>query len=153
MEEIQRGLIDIDTLSKELMKSVLGQYMQFDPKRQQFVFTEEWDGLNNNLKLLTYLIGRKGVSAAGHLSDEEAAASKTIIEQTQLHSGSVNYTVKVLFDDKIIDKTESGKCYVPNAKLLIVAGMIRKSQSGELAKGVARKKTRRSKEAREGGNK
>ena len=150
MEETQEGLIDIDALSRELMKSVLGPYMQFDPKRQQFVFTEDWDELNNNLKLLTYLIGRKGISAAGHLSDEEAASSKTIIEQTHMPSGSVNYAVKVLFDDKTIDKTESGKCYVPNAKLLIVAGMIRKSQNGEPARVVARRKTRVSKKDREG---
>lgn len=150
MEEVKGGLIDIDALSKELMMSVLGPYVQFDPGRQEFVFTEEWNKLNNNLKLLTYLIGRKGVSVAGHLSDEEAAESKTIIEQTRLPSGSVNYSVKVLFDGRIIAKTESGKCYVPSAKLLIVAGMIGEAQKREAPKVVARKKTRKRKEAREG---
>jgi hypothetical protein len=147
MKDAQTGLIDIDALSKELMKSVLGPYMQFDPNRQQFVFTEEWDALNNNLKLLTYLIGRKGISATGHLSDEEAASSKTIIKQTHLPGGSVNYSVKMLFDDKIIDKTESGKCYVPNAKLLIVAGMIRRSQSGRADKAIGRRSNKKIKEA------
>lgn len=150
MEEVEGGLVDINALSKELMKSVLGPYVQFDPGRQEFVFTEEWNKLNNNLKLLTYLAGRKGVSASGHLSDEEAASSKTIIEQTHLPSGSVNYTVKVLFDDKIIAKTESGECYVPSAKLLVVAGMIRDAQGGEVPKLVTRKKTRKRKRAKEG---
>lgn len=144
MEGIERGLVDIDALSKELMKSVLGPYVQFDPKRQEFVFTEEWNELNNNLKLLTYLIGRKGVSASGHLSDEEAVSSKTIIEQTHLPSGSVNYAVKMLFDGKTIAKTESGECYVPSAKLHIVAGMIRDAQK-EGPQQVTKKKTRKRK--------
>ncbi len=144
MVEAEGGLIDIDALSKELMKSVLGPYVQFDPTRQEFVFTEEWNKLNNNLKLLTYLIGRKGVSASGHLSDEEAASSKTIIEQTHLPGGSVNYSVKMLFDDKIIAKTGSGKCYVPSAKLHIVAGMIRDAQT-EGPKPVTKRKTRKRK--------
>jgi len=144
MEEVERGLVDIDALSKELMKSVLGPYVQFDPSRQEFVFTEEWNKLNNNLKLLTYLIGRKGVSASGHLSDEEAASSKTIIEQTHLPSGSVNYVVKILFDGKVIAKNEAGKCYVPSAKLRIVVGMIQEAQT-EQSKVVPRKKIRRRK--------
>jgi len=149
MEEIEGGLVDIGALSKELMKSVLGPYVQFDPNRQEFVFTEEWNELNNNLKLLTYLVGRKGVSASGHLSDEEAASSKTIIEQTHLPSGSVNYSVKMLFDGKIIAKSESGKCYVPSAKLRIVAGMIREAQK-EDSKVVPRKKTKKRKSTSQG---
>lgn len=149
MEEVERGLVDIDALSKELMKSVLGPYVQFDPSRQEFVFTEEWSKLNNNMKLLIYLIGRKGVLASGHLSDEEAASSKTIIEQTHLPGGSVNYAVKMLFDGKIIAKTESGKCYVPNAKLRIVAGMIQEAQSEE-PKVSPRKKSRKRKGSRGG---
>lgn len=144
MEEIEGGLVDIGALSKELMKSVLGPYVQFDPGRQEFIFTEEWNKLNNNLKLLTYLIGRKGMLASGHLSDEEVVSSKTIIEQTQLPGGSVNYSVKTLFDAKIIAKTESGKCYVSNAKLHIVAGMIRDAQM-EGPKPVTKRKTRKRK--------
>ena len=132
MEEIEGGLVDIQVLSKELMKSVLGPYIQFDPSRQEFLFTEEWDKLSNNLKLLTYLVARKGVSAAGHLSGEEAAAPKTIAEQTHLPSGSITYTGKVLFDDlKVIAKTQSGKYFVPSAKLLAVKGMIERAGKEE----------------------
>lgn len=150
MQEIEGGLVNINALSKDLMKSVLGPYVQFDPSLQEFVFTEEWNKLNNNLKLLTYLVGRKGVSASGHLSDKEAAAPKTITEQTHLAGGSVSYSVKMLFDDKIIAKTESGECYVPSAKLLVVAGMIRDAQGGEAPKLVARKKARKKKRVKEG---
>ncbi|GAI02221.1 unnamed protein product [marine sediment metagenome] len=89
MEEVKEGLVDIQVLSKELMKSVLGPYVQFDRERQEFVFTEEWNKLNNNLKILTYLIGRKGMLAARHLSDEEAVAPKTITEQTYMPSGEM----------------------------------------------------------------
>lgn len=131
MEHIEGGLVDIQALSKELMKSILGPYIQFDPSRQEFLFTEEWDKLGNNLKLLTYLVARKGVSAAGHLSDEEAAAPKTIEEQTHLPSGSISYTLKVLFDNKLIDKTELGKYFVPSAKLLVVKGMIERAGKEE----------------------
>ncbi len=131
MEEVEGGLVDIRALSKELMKSILGAYIQFDPGRQEFLFTEEWDKLSNNLKLLTYLVARKGVSAAGHLSDEEAAAPKTIAEQTHLPSGSITYSGKVLFDDKVIAKTEQGKYFVPSAKLLAVKGMIERAGKEE----------------------
>ena len=149
MEEVEGGLINIDALSKELMKSVLGPYVQFDPDRQEFVFTEEWNRLNNNLKLLTYLIGRKGVSASGHLTDEEAVLPKTVIEQTHLPSGSVAYTIKILFDGKIIAKTGSGKCYVPSAKLRIVAGMIQQVQREEPVVSP-RKKSKKRKGSRRG---
>ena len=76
MEEIEEGIVNIQALSRELMKSVLGPYVQFDPERQEFVFTEEWNKLNNNLKILTYLVGRKGMLTAGHLSGEEAVEPK-----------------------------------------------------------------------------
>lgn len=132
MEEVEGGLVDIQALSKGLMKSVLGPYIQFDPSRQEFLFAEEWDKLGNNLKLLTYLVARKGVSAAGHLSDEEAAAPKTIEEQTHLPSGSITYTGKVLFDElKVIGKTEKGKYFIPSAKLLAVKGMIERAEKVE----------------------
>lgn len=131
MEEVKEGLVDIQVLSKELMKSVLGPYVQFDRERQEFVFTEEWNKLNNNLKILTYLIGRKGMLAARHLSDEEAVAPKTITEQTYMPSGSVGFTLKTLFDSNLLDRTESGKYYVPSAKLLVVKGMIEKAGKEE----------------------
>lgn len=131
MEQVKEGLVDIQALSKELMKSVLGPYVQFDPERQEFVFTEEWDRLTNNLKILTYLIARKAMLAAGHLSDEEAVAPKTITEQTYMPSGSVGFTLKTLFDSNLLDRTESGKYYVPNAKLLVVKGMMEKAGKEE----------------------
>lgn len=127
MEEIEGALIDIQELSKEVMKTVLGPYVQFDPNKQEFIFTERWAKLENNLKILTYLIGRKGMVAQGHLSDEEPVAQKTIITQTQLPNGSVGYSVKMLYDGKLIDKTGMGKYYVTNAKLLIVKGMIERA--------------------------
>lgn len=126
MEEAKEGLVDIQALSKELMKSVLGPYVQFDRERQEFLFTEEWNKLNNNLKILIYFVGRKGMLAAGHLSDEEAAAPKTITDQTYMPSGSVRYTLKTLFKDHLINRTASGNYYVPSAKLLVVKGMIEK---------------------------
>lgn len=126
MEEAKEGIIDIQALSKALMKSVLGPYVQFDPERQEFVFTEEWNKLNNNLKILTYLVGRRGMLATGHLSDEEAVTPKTIADQTYMPSGSVGFTLKTLFEGKLIDRTESGRYYVPSAKLLVVKGMIEK---------------------------
>jgi len=131
MEQVKEGLVDIQALSKELMKSVLGPYAQFDPERQEFVFTEEWNRLTNNLKILTYLIGRKGMVAAGHLSDEEAVAPKTITEQTYMPSGSVGFTLKTLSDSNLLDRTESGKYYVPSAKLLVVKGMMEKARKEE----------------------
>lgn len=156
MEEVEVGLVDIQALSKELMRSILGPYIQFDPSRQEFLFTEEWDKLGNNLKLLTYLIARKGVSATGHLSDEEAAAPKTIREETHLPGGSITYTGKVLFDDlKVIDKTEEGKYFVPSAKLLVVKGMIERAGKEESPRRApvkgkrARSKIKRRKKASE----
>lgn len=126
MEKVTEGLVSIQALSKELMKSVLGPYVQFDPEQQEFVFTEEWNKLNNNLKILTYLVGRKGISASGHLSDEEAVAPKTIADETYMPSGSVRYTLKILFEDHLINRTESSRYYVPSAKLLVVKGMVEK---------------------------
>ena len=130
MEEIEGALVDIQEISKDVMKTVLGPYVRFDPNRQEFIFTESWAKLNNNLKILTYLIGRKGMVAQGHLSDEEPVAQKVIITQTQLPAGSVGYSVKLLYDGKLIDKTETGKYYVTSAKLLIVKGMIEKAVEG-----------------------
>lgn len=127
MDEIEGALVDIQELSKEIMKTVLGPYVQFDPNKQEFIFTPRWAKLENNMKILTYLIGRKGMVAQGHLSDEEPVAQKAIFTQTQLPSGSVGYTVKMLYDGKLIDKTDTGKYYVTNAKLLIVKGMIERA--------------------------
>lgn len=150
MEEIDRALVDIQELSKEIMKTVLGPYVQFDPNRQEFIFTERWAKLDNNLKILTYLIGRKGMVANGHLSDEEAVAQKAIIAQTKLPDGSVNYSIKMLYDRKLIDRTETGKYYVASAKLLIVKGIIERAVEGAQSmekstqkKGKAKKRARR----------
>jgi len=142
MEEIEGALVDIQELSKEIMKTVLGPYVQFDPNKQEFIFTERWAKLENNLKILTYLIGRKGMVAQGHLSDEEPVAHKAIGTQTQLPRGSVGYTVKMLYDGKLIDKTDTGKYYVTNAKLLIVKGMIERAieQAQPIGKSMEKKR-------------
>lgn len=141
MEEIEKALVDIQELSKEVMKTVLGPYVQFDPNRQEFIFTERWAKLDNKLKILTYLIGRKGMVAQGHLSDEEPVVPKAIMAQTQLPAGSVSYSIKMLYDDKLIDKTEKGKYYVTSAKLLIVKGMIERAVEGAqpMGKSIAKK--------------
>lgn len=152
MEEIEEGVVNVQALSKELMKSVLGPYVQFDPERQEFVFTEEWNKLNNNLKILIYLVGRKGMLAAGHLSDEEAVTPKTIADQTYMPSGSVGFTLKTLFEGKLIDRTKSGKYYVPSAKLLVVKGMlesVRKEETPERAPIKGKRTRKRIKKRRE----
>lgn len=151
MEEVKEGLVDIQALSKELMKSLLGPYVQFDPDRQEFVFTEEWNKLDNNLKIVTYLVGRKGMSAAGRLTDEEPVSPKTIADQTYMPRGSVGFTLKTLYAGNLIDRTESGEYYVPSAKLLVVKGMIesagkvetpaRTSIKGKRVRGRTKKKT------------
>ncbi len=145
MEEVKEGLVDIGAISTELMKSVLGPYVQFDRSRQEFIFPDAWQRLNNDLKLLSYLVGRKGVRAAGHLSDEEATAPKTMIEQTRMPSGSVSYTLKVLSDSNLIAKSESGKYYVPNAKLLVVKGMIEGARKGEGGKTIPKRRGKKGK--------
>ena len=142
MEEVEAGLIDIDAVSKELMKSVLGPYVQFDRVKQEFVFTERWNELSNPLKLLTYLVGRKGLYAAGYLNDEEAVAHGSMVEQMHLPSGSVGYAAKNLFDRKIIAKTDSGKYFVPSAKLLVASGMIRGAGKGKVSQVAVRKRAR-----------
>jgi len=150
MEKIEGALVDIQELSKEVMKTVLGPYVQFDPNRQEFIFTEKWAKLDNNLKILTYLIGRKGMVAQGHLSDEEPVVPKAITTQTQLPAGSVSYSIKMLYEGKLVDKTETGKYYVTSAKLLIVKGMIERAAEGAQPlgksmskKGKAKKRARR----------
>lgn len=111
-------------VDQELVAKILAPFLRIDRDSCSIVPNERWLALNNELKIIVFLVARKAMKLRDLLIDNEGALPAEIEKETGLKGGSVRPRLRDLFEQKIIDKTGDARYFVPNYSLTKIKTMI-----------------------------
>jgi len=111
-------------IDQGLVAKILSHFLKIDRDSCTIVPNEKWQELNNELKIILFLIARKAMKLRGLPIDNEGATPFEIGEEIGLKGGSVRPKLKSLLDQKIINKTDDARYFVPNYSLTKIKTMV-----------------------------
>jgi len=111
-------------VDQELIVKILSGFLKIDKDSCSIVPDKRWLEVNNELKIILFLVARKAMKVRGLSIDNEGALPSETEEQTGIKGGSVRPRLKNLFEQRIINKTGDSHYFVPNYSLVKVKAMI-----------------------------
>lgn len=111
-------------VDQELVAKILAPFIRIDKDSCSIVPNERWLELNNELKIILFLVARKAMKLRDLPIDNEGALPAEIEKETGLKGGSVRPKLRGLFEDKTINRTEDARYFVPNYSLTKIKTMI-----------------------------
>jgi len=100
-------------LDRELVATVLAPLARLDGDARRVLFLPGWDKLNNERKILAYLVGRKAMRALEWV-EEEGVLPRQVSLDTGLPGGSVRPSLGRLVDGRLVAQAGEGRYVVPN---------------------------------------
>ena len=113
-DELESLLVSGKEVNKKLVAEMLSPYLRIDRETCDIRPLRSWDDLKAYKKILLYLLARKAMIALGLNLPEENASPTEINISTGLKQGTVNPTLRRLFEDGVVAQTKERKYYIPN---------------------------------------
>jgi len=101
-------------MDKQLVAEILAPFVKLDKDSISIRPTGAWNGLNNDQKIIVYLIARKAMLALGFKIDNEPAKASEIVADTGVKRGTAHPALRKMLDKRLIEQSKDGKYYVPN---------------------------------------
>ncbi len=111
-------------VDQELVANILSPFLKIDRDSCAIVPNEQWLELNNELKIILFLVARKAMKFRGLAIDNEGALPSEIERETGVKGGSVRPKLKELLEQRIINKTDDGRYVVPSYSFSKIKTMI-----------------------------
>lgn len=111
-------------LDQGLVAKILAPFLRIDRDSCGIIPTERWLKLNNELKIILFLVARKVMKLRDLPIDNEGATPAEIETETGIKGGSIRPKLRGLFEDKTINRTEDARYFVPNYSLTKIKTMI-----------------------------
>lgn len=105
-------------VDQEVVANILSPFLKVDRDSCAIVPNEQWLELNNELKIVLFLVARKAMKFRGLAIDNEGALPSEIEKETGVKGGSVRPKLKELFEQRIINRTDDARYFVPNYSLV-----------------------------------
>ena len=124
MSELESLFVSGKEIDEGLLMKVLSPFLKIDQDSCSIIPNERWLELNNELKIILFLVARKAMKLRDLPIDNEGATPFEIGEEIGLKGGSVRPKLKSLLDQKIINKTGDARYFVPNYSLTKIKTMV-----------------------------
>jgi len=111
-------------VDQELVAKILSPFLKIDRDSCTIVPNEQWQELNNDLKIILFLLARKVMKLRGLTIDNEGAVPSEIENGTGIKGGSVRPRLRSLLDEKVISRTKDGRYFVPNYSLMRIKARV-----------------------------
>ncbi len=111
-------------IDQELVVKILSPFLKIDLNSCTIVPNEKWLELNNELKIILFLVARKAMKYRGLAIDSEGVLPSEVEKETGIKGGSLRPKLKQLLEQRIISKTDGGRYIVPNYSLTKIKTMI-----------------------------
>lgn len=112
-------------LDKELLSTLLFPFVRLDKDDSSVRPTSRWKNLNQQQQILLYLLARKAMSALPDFNLDEEEAAPSLIGEATGAGKSARGQLSALLKKKLVNRTQSGKYYVPNYALEAVKEVIK----------------------------
>jgi hypothetical protein len=126
MNPFEELLVSSQELDQQLVTTVLKPLLRIDKETCQIRPQQAWRGVSNRVRVLAYLLARKAMTALGLSLEREAAAPSEVSAATGIPTGSVNPTLKALYEGRpqLVDKDASSRYFVPSWAVDVVCEQI-----------------------------
>ena len=111
-------------VDQELVAKILSPFLKIDRDSCAIVPNAQWQEINNDLKIILFLLARKAMKLRGLNIDNEGALPSEIEKETGMKGGSVRPKLKELFEQRVISKTDDGRYIVPSYSLTRIKTMV-----------------------------
>lgn len=101
-------------LNRDLVAKVLAPFLKIDGDTCSIIPSERWVKLNNESKIMLFLLARKAMKALDLAIENEGATPTEIETELGIKGGSVRPAVRKLLDQRIIARTSEGRYFMPN---------------------------------------
>jgi len=124
MSQLESLFVSGKEIDEGLLVKILSPFLRIDQNSCSIIPNERWLQLNNELKIILFLIARKAMKLRGLPIDNEGATPSEIGEEIGLKGGSVRPKLRSLFEQKIISRTDDARYFVPNYSLVKIKTMV-----------------------------
>lgn len=111
-------------LDKELLATLLFPFIRLDKDDSSVRPTSRWKNLNQQQQILLYLLARKAMWALPDFNLDKETAAPILIGEMTGAGKSTRGQLNSLLKKKLVNRTASGKYYVPNYALEAVKEII-----------------------------
>jgi hypothetical protein len=122
--ELKDLLVSGKELDQKLVANILSPYIRIDKDNNTIRPFGTWNELKADVKVLIYLLAKKAMVALGLNIDDESASATEIMNATGLKKGTVNPSLRKLFDNRIIEQTKERRYLIPNHSIETIKNMI-----------------------------
>ena len=131
MNQLDKLVVSGTELDKELLGTLLFPFVRLDKDDSSVRPASRWKDLNQQQRILVYLLARKAMVNLPNFNVDEEAAAPILIGEMTGAGNSARGQLTSLRKKKLVDRTRTGKYYVPNYALEAVKEII-KSQLKEV---------------------
>jgi len=124
MNQLDTLFVSGKEIDEDLLIKILSPFLKIDQDSCSIIPSERWLKVNNELKIILFLIARKAMKVRGLPIDNEEATPSEIGKEIGLKGGSVRPKLKSLFEQKIINRTDDARYFVPNYSLTKIKTMV-----------------------------
>ena len=125
-DKLKELMVDTSEIYADILTDILKPFLGID-KTGDIIFHSSYKDASPDIKIFVYLLGRK---AAFHLDllkepEGEAATPKFIQERTGMPAGTVNPTLIRLSKNRLLQKDDKSRYFVPNHAIKTIAELIK----------------------------
>ena len=124
MTQLESLFVSGKEVDESLLVKILSPFLKIDQDSCCVVPDKRWLKANNEIKITLFLVARKAMKMRGLLIDNEGATPSEIGEETGLKGGSVRPRLRGLFEQKIINRTDDGRYFVPSYSLIKIKTIV-----------------------------
>ncbi len=124
MGELDSLFVSGKELDESLLVKILTPFLKIDQDSGSIVPNERWLRVSNEFRIILYLVSRKARVVRNLAIDNEGATPLEIENATGVKGGSLRPRLKSLLTQKIVDKEDNSRYFVPNYSLIRVKNMI-----------------------------
>lgn len=123
-EQLDELFVSGKEVDQELVAKVLAPFLKIDRDSCTIIPNERWQELNNDLKIILFLLARKAMTLRGLAIDNEGALPSEIEKETGVKGGSIRPKLKELYEQKTINRMNNGRYIVPSYSLTRIKAMV-----------------------------
>lgn len=124
MSQLEALFVSGKEIDEGLLLKILSPFLRIDQDSSSILPNEQWLKVSNEAKIILFLVARKAMRVRGLSIDNEGASPSEIEKETGLKGGSIRPRLKSLFEQKIVNRTEDGRYFVPNYSLVRIKTLI-----------------------------
>jgi len=124
MAELEDLVVSGEEMDKKLVAEILSPFVRLDKDKNTVRPIEGWDKLDEEEKILVYLLSKKAMVALQFGLPAESAGASEVIQNTGVKKGTTHPALRKLLGERLLEQTSDRKYFVPNYAITRIKSML-----------------------------